>query len=314
MCCERNTIFDKLPKPNDYFTGSGTTFPWIPENILVFSRKTFYELQPKNNSNFHYRFSININLGSPQQILVDRHSFEIGKDMVLVVFPHQYHRFIETDGEVRMIFITFEASASAFIAKLRDQVVHMSGETLHWVEKVCTTYTHLSSKVDEEKLQLQLGLFMHMLVSAMPSSPVQLESDGLLVPENILKACNLISANPHISISDLSKECAVSEGYLRYRFKQLIGISLGRSCIDITIHKAKRLLATTTLSVGQVGEYCGYDSSYSFSRMFSRETGTSPKNFRMMQRQPSNRYHEESPHNPRNPSSQSDIPGQITES
>ena len=49
---------------------------------------------------------------------------------------------------------------------------------------------------------------------------------------------------------------------------------------EAELHKAKRLLAHTTLTVATVGTRLGFDEATNFVKFFRRATGTTPGSFR----------------------------------
>ena len=60
----------------------------------------------------------------------------------------------------------------------------------------------------------------------------------------------------------------------------LFGISCGADIINGRIETAKTLLADTCLTVTEIGEKCGYNSSVHFSGQFRQLVGLSPTEYR----------------------------------
>lgn len=82
------------------------------------------------------------------------------------------------------------------------------------------------------------------------------------------------------SIHSMAKEVHVSEPYFQELYKNAFGISCGADIINGRIETAKTLLADTCLTVTEIGEKCGYNSSVHFSRQFRQLVGLSPTEYR----------------------------------
>jgi AraC-like DNA-binding protein len=78
------------------------------------------------------------------------------------------------------------------------------------------------------------------------------------------------------TIADLSQETGVSASHLRALFRDRFGVSLGRYLRDYHIKRSIGMLSSSSVTVTQAAELCGYGSVYSFSRAFRRTMGCSP--------------------------------------
>lgn len=125
-----------------------------------------------------------------------------------------------------------------------------------------------------------------------------------LVYADFLRLCVLLSSNysaqPETDIMRLSRTKAYIEKHFceeisnavladiaGYSERQLI--RLFRSAMDMTpknyinslrIHKSRHLLRSTGLSVGEIAWQCGFNDQNYFSRLFRRNAGMSPTDFR----------------------------------
>ncbi|GBG09825.1 hypothetical protein PAT3040_04495 [Paenibacillus agaridevorans] len=81
-------------------------------------------------------------------------------------------------------------------------------------------------------------------------------------------------------------EMAALAGYSRYHFLRLFRLATGRTpnefLAESRIVRAKLLLATTELPVGQVGERCGYGQASYFIKQFRRAEGLTPQAYRQL--------------------------------
>lgn len=83
-----------------------------------------------------------------------------------------------------------------------------------------------------------------------------------------------------ISKTELAKmeELGISQYYLLFR--QLTGMPPSQYVTKLRIKLACKLLDDASLSVGDIAESCGYDDTFYFSRVFRKECGVSPSQYR----------------------------------
>jgi AraC-like DNA-binding protein len=84
----------------------------------------------------------------------------------------------------------------------------------------------------------------------------------------------------HLRIGPLAKKLRISERHLRQKFQEQFGVSLGSYLRNYRIHRAIGLLMSSDLSLGEIADRCGYQSSASFHRAFRSHTGVAPSQFR----------------------------------
>jgi transcriptional regulator GlxA family with amidase domain len=106
-----------------------------------------------------------------------------------------------------------------------------------------------------------------------------------LIPhgDGIVDACqswiaeNYANANPVTCMINLS---GLTSTTFARRFKRATGYRPIDYVHAIRIEKAKKLLATSTHAVDQVGQDVGYEDPASFRRVFKRKTGLAPSMYR----------------------------------
>jgi len=86
--------------------------------------------------------------------------------------------------------------------------------------------------------------------------------------------------DPEFSLEAASRRAGVSKNHLSFEFSRETGETFTEYLSRIRVEEAKRLLATSSLLVYQVGEKVGYPSVEHFSRVFKKLVGVSPVRFR----------------------------------
>lgn len=83
-----------------------------------------------------------------------------------------------------------------------------------------------------------------------------------------------------ITVSDVLKAVDVSQTSLEVRMKQAIGKTPHVAINSAKIERARKLLNTTAMTIGQVAQQCGYTRQERFNVVFKRITGMTPSQFR----------------------------------
>lgn len=83
-----------------------------------------------------------------------------------------------------------------------------------------------------------------------------------------------------IRIEELAKLCGLSEGYFIQRFRTMVGMTPLAYIQNRRIAEAAHLLLTTELSIESIADLTGFNDRFYFSRIFARETGSTPAVYR----------------------------------
>lgn len=113
---------------------------------------------------------------------------------------------------------------------------------------------------------------------------------GLLCPEKegrrgpIQEAARFMRENfsRPLSVKEIAESVYLSPYHFSRRFRAEMGDAPYTYLLRLRISEAKRLLQTTSLSVGEVAEACGFTDDGHFSVVFRQYAGSSPGEFRRL--------------------------------
>jgi AraC-like DNA-binding protein len=88
------------------------------------------------------------------------------------------------------------------------------------------------------------------------------------------------STDDIIDMRQLASTYHMSYAHFRRAFKQQSGLSPYQYHLQLRINRARELLHSTTLSVGQVALQLNFPNPYYFSKIFKKKTGMSPSSWR----------------------------------
>lgn len=83
-----------------------------------------------------------------------------------------------------------------------------------------------------------------------------------------------------IVLKDMARSFGIHPNYMTRTFHEKFGISPKKYLMDLKLKKACRLLTTTTLSIAVISSSLGFDDQLAFSRIFRKEYGNAPSEYR----------------------------------
>ncbi|WP_043617858.1 helix-turn-helix domain-containing protein [Nonomuraea candida] len=83
-----------------------------------------------------------------------------------------------------------------------------------------------------------------------------------------------------LTIDDMARTAMFSKFHFSRVFQRVTGLSPGRFLSAVRLREAKRLLATTTLSITNISHQVGYSSVGTFSSRFTHSVGLPPSKYR----------------------------------
>ncbi|OUS78118.1 hypothetical protein B1748_04980 [Paenibacillus sp. MY03] len=101
-------------------------------------------------------------------------------------------------------------------------------------------------------------------------------------PPSVLQCLELIKTSHHlnIGIEDLARSAQVSRGHLTRLFREYLNTTPQHYLIEARLKSAARMLSSSTLSVEQIAQRCGFSNGNYFAKVFRKWNGINPSEFR----------------------------------
>jgi AraC-like DNA-binding protein len=96
------------------------------------------------------------------------------------------------------------------------------------------------------------------------------------------RAARHLQAEPHSSVEEMARAANLSLAQFRRRFHHWFGMAPHRYIEMHRLSVARHLLASTTLSITEVGIRSGFETSAHFCRAFKKGAGVPPSQFRRL--------------------------------
>ncbi len=85
-----------------------------------------------------------------------------------------------------------------------------------------------------------------------------------------------------VSVNDLSRNVGASPSSVMHKLKSETGMTFSEALNSTRVKEAKRLLAFTSLSLGEIAARCGFKDQSYFTKVFKKNVNIGPREFRKM--------------------------------
>jgi AraC-like DNA-binding protein len=273
------TLAAGLPQPPHQLLGRRPGPLVLPDNIVCFQRRASSELnRPRRGRALHHRFVLIIALHATVSVCVDDRVIRLGAGEGLLVFPFQFHHYIDGgQKDLLWIFITFDLADAESLKSLRYRPFVFTPAARGLATELIAAYEKEGRM--SELPALLLALLLARLRRQEPA--VRRKAMPAAAPGMVMQVNQLAHQRNELpGIKEIAQALGISQSHLRARFRASCGVSLGRHLRRLRLERACGLLRLTPNRVSEVAEQCGFNSIYSFSRAFCAAFGQSPMAYR----------------------------------
>lgn len=146
------------------------------------------------------------------------------------------------------------------------------------LEMLKRQHMRVSSEVARFGLALQ---YLSLAIESWEKDSSQGRRDDLTPEDYVRYAVRFIRSNyQHIRISDVADYISINHTYFTDIFKERMYMSPQEYLMQVRMSKSKELLRNTSVPIYRVANEVGYEDQLSFSKMFRKRFGISPKEYR----------------------------------
>ncbi len=187
-------------------------------------------------------------------------------------FAWMRESFLEHAEDVRLKCLEFVLWA--------ERLAYLSGLTYHFTSRT----SYLGDVKDAGADELERWFIKHMDEAAR-SIAMQKEGKSTSLVSTVRSRLEEGYMSQDISLEALSREANVSSYYLSRLFREETGETFMEYLTNLRLCKAKKLLESTEQSVKELCQAVGYADPNYFSRIFKKNTGLTPTEYREEVRQ-----------------------------
>ena len=149
-------------------------------------------------------------------------------------------------------------------------------------------YKMLFRKIIQELQQCEYGYedyiasLFNIILLLVSRQQQKSEKTTTSIPEEIEAAVAYFNENYNtkVSVDDYAESLHISTNWFIRNFKQYMKISPAQYILSLRMVNAQSLLENTEYNIGEIAEIVGYDNPLYFSRVFKKEYGVSPAQYR----------------------------------
>ena len=208
----------------------------------------------------------------------------------LWVMPQGCHHQVRFEGSVEGIALAFEPdrfknlveSAGGTCTPQLIQSLAASPPKIEHLMRALDHESSLPSTHDHFGLECIATAIVLALSHHAQALVISSKTGTRLVPKQLRAVESYVEACLHrsIALEDLAAVASLSSFHFLRAFKQSLGVTPGQYVLDRRMERARHLLRSTELSVGEVGLRVGFEYSSHFARAFRRATGVTPSAYR----------------------------------
>ncbi|HVU16474.1 MAG TPA: helix-turn-helix transcriptional regulator [Candidatus Didemnitutus sp.] len=274
-----DTVAALLPHPPYQLLGRRPGPLVLPDNIVCFQRQSGAELnRPRRGRALHHRFVLMMALRGTVGVCVDDRIIQLRGGEGLLVFPFQFHHYVEEGvGRLFWLFITFDLADAEALQSMQYRPFTLTPPLRLLATELIQAYR------DEGRMSELPALLLAILLARMRrQGPAPRHKLTPLAAPGMVMQVNQLAhrAGEPIGIKEMAHGLGISQSHLRARFRASCGVSLGKHLRRLRLERACGLLRLTPNRISEIAEQCGFNSIYSFSRAFRSAYQLSPMAYR----------------------------------
>lgn len=194
-------------------------------------------------------------------------SSKVGREVATVCVNHH----LEIPDQVAILSIEHDPLMSA-----------LSPVPLSCINQGPHVVGHAAAQLLDQMIQGQPAPKTPVLIPPL-SIEERASTDTLFADDDLVReAIQLIRQQAHLplQVTDLTQRLNVSRRILEHRFQKALHRSPASEIRQAKLNRITRLLRETNLTISQIAERCGFQHQEAMIRMFGREMGMSPREYR----------------------------------
>ena len=237
------------------------------ESLLTqYTKHTFYEMQ------YALKGDILMTVGESHDIVCKESQF-------IIIPPHTYHAITSSSESGAKFIMAFSLSSPD--AKIKNLLQYLENpipfndhdELKNLIVMILNKAYDQTQLSDEIISRLVESFLLQILELMIPKKATRSTSTKMpindyrvhQITEYITKMCGI-----GISVSDIAVKYNMSERHLNRIFKEITGQTVKEIIDHEKLHKIEELISTTTLSLYEISELCGFMDEYSMNKFFRR--------------------------------------------
>ena len=249
------------------------------ENQSLFTQNTkhtFYEIQ------YALEGRIGMTVGQGERIIFDESDF-------IVIPPDTFHQIVDgdTEGERFIMAFTFEPLSDTLqgaVERLRALLPHRETERMRELLSLMVGKDYSDTPLHKRQLCALIECFLTEIIEATEDASPHSKSDSerKKASSTVNEIIEFIHSRGGIGIGvgDLARIFNISQRHLNRLFVSATGESPKETINHEKMKRIEALVSTTSLSLSEISELCGFSDEYAMNKFFRRYTRLNLSDFR----------------------------------
>lgn len=253
-------------------------FPFINSTDLDKSSDFLFTEWTNINCALHCHFPLEIVIVLSGEFLIEKEdaAYLLKEKEMMLIMPFEVHRFT-TKGSSKIA--VFEISGNIF-SGCRELVNKAPKNPVCKIDDSTISFVYEHLRQAEKHSFIEISAILYTLLSHFLRNS---ELQEIATPNDLFKEA-LIFISTHfeenITLKDVAKELNVSYVYLSRVFSEKSSLCFSDFINSFRLSKATAMLKNTDIPISEVCYSCGWGSLRNFNRVFLKEIGCTPKEFR----------------------------------
>lgn len=225
---------------------------------------------------------------SPARFLLNGKKLRLEKNTILFFTPHTACRYAAENGTYTDDWfycnmtpeeeLTLRNEGMPFDTPMQTQ---NAAELSELIRKMA--YEHYSAELMHSEIEQQYANILFMKIrreynAGDHHSTLQLRDNNQQL--TYLRMRIYQTPEQFSTVDSMLNFVSMSRSGLQHLYKKTFGVTVMTDVTCAKMQRAKELLSSTGLTVGEIAEQCGYGCTYSFLRQFKKNCGSTPSDFR----------------------------------
>ena len=213
---------------------------------------------------------------------VDGKEYTVSQGELMLYLPNAKQDFVfRADDHSENFWLHFSGKLGEILSGVPARIVKINSR--YEFESNFKRLVKAYHRIDSEKELLCDG-YIRTLLALIAESEKQQNSGANIVQNRLYEVLNHIHihTNENIDLDHCAELCFLSRDRFNHVFKEYTGLSPKNYQIKLRIDRAKQYLCDLGMSVSECAETLGFNDVNYFCRLFKKETGYTPTEFKKM--------------------------------
>ena len=224
----------------------------------------------------HHGFEFTLVIDGEASIIIDEKEYTLTRGMTCLTPPEIPHVLVTKDGYKRLSIKMETAPEDALIriltSNISGNVIAAIPQLLEFVDEI-GEYLRLQTMIAIQKIRNRLEQMLICCVEA------EKKQDHYSAFHEKLVHYFMNNLSKNLTLRDISDEFFISQALIERIIYKEFGYGAIHLFRRLKINHACKLLQNTTLSMSEISNCIGFDEQSSFSRLFRKHTGMSPREY-----------------------------------